>query len=88
MVDDIVASGILKRLRVLDLRHDNVTDKGARLLATCPDARNLETLNLVNNRLTKRGVKALEAASIPVRADRQQTRGAPDDHMLYCGDTE
>src|SRR5262249_29914364 len=49
-IEDVVASGVLDRLRVLDLRHGYVTDRGARLLADCPYARRLELLDLVNNR--------------------------------------
>jgi hypothetical protein len=88
MITDIVASGILKRLKLLDLRHGHVGDEGAGLLASCPDARNLEVLDLTNNRLTEAGVAALGIAGIRVRADRQQ--GAPynDDAIPYCGDTE
>ena len=82
------ASGVLKRLKVLDLRHGHVTDKGARLLASCPDARGLEVLDLINNRLTRSGVVALRRARIPVRAERQQGRPYRDDRILYYGDSE
>src|SRR5262249_28737822 len=34
---EIVESGILKRLRILDLNLGSVTDEGARELAACPD---------------------------------------------------
>src|SRR5581483_8116071 len=37
---EIVQSGILKRLKLLDLRHGCVSDEGARILAGCPDLRN------------------------------------------------
>src|SRR5262249_45282279 len=47
MIEDVVSSGILKRLDVLDLRHSRVTDAGACLLAACPDARRLKVLDLV-----------------------------------------
>src|SRR5262249_61297599 len=50
LIDDIVASGVLKRLKMLDLRHGHVTDAGARVLAGCSDARNLEAVDLINNR--------------------------------------
>jgi uncharacterized protein (TIGR02996 family) len=83
MIEDIVSSGILKRLRFLDLRHGHVTDKGASLLASCPDAKNLEVLDLINNRLTDNGISALNAAGIPVRADRQN-----EGDILYYGDSE
>jgi uncharacterized protein (TIGR02996 family) len=88
MVEDIVASGVLRRLKVLDLRHGHVTDRGARLLASCPEARNLEVLDLINNRLTPSGVAALRRARVPVRAERQQDRPYHDDSILYYGDSE
>jgi hypothetical protein len=88
MIDDIVASGILGRLKMLDLRHGHVSDAGANRLAKCPDAANLEVLDLINNRLTRRGIQALEDAGIPVRADRQASRPYNDDRILYFGDTE
>jgi hypothetical protein len=60
---EIVASGILKRLRFLDLRHGRVTDAGARLLADCPDSRNLEWLDLSYNSLSPAGVQAIEGVA-------------------------
>jgi uncharacterized protein (TIGR02996 family) len=87
-IEDIVGSGILKRLRSLDLRHGHVTDAGARLLADCPDARNLEVLDLINNRLTPQGIAALQAAGVRVRADRQQEPPFDNDRILYYGDSE
>jgi hypothetical protein len=67
----------------LDLRHGHVTDKGASLLASCPDAKNLEVLDLINNRLTETGTDALDSAGVPVRADRQN-----EGDILYYGDSE
>src|SRR5262249_23952259 len=46
---EFVRSGILKRLRRLDLTGGRVTDAGARILAACPDLRRLEHLSLANN---------------------------------------
>jgi uncharacterized protein (TIGR02996 family) len=88
MIGDIVMSRLLKRLKMLDLRHGHVTDEGARLLASCPDAKNLEILDLTNNRLSEAGVSALRAVGVPVRADRQQNAPYNDEAILYCGDTE
>jgi uncharacterized protein (TIGR02996 family) len=88
MVADIISSGILKRLEMLDLRHGRITDAGARLLADCPDIRNLKVLDLINNRLTETGIAALRAAGIPVRCDRQQGQPYDDDQILYVGDSE
>src|SRR5262249_7929232 len=39
--DEIVASGILKRLKVLDLQGGSISDEGAKALAACPDLKNL-----------------------------------------------
>src|SRR5262249_2474998 len=55
MIADIVASGVLRQLEMLDLRHGHVTDHGARLLADAPDARNLKVLDPINNPLTDAG---------------------------------
>jgi uncharacterized protein (TIGR02996 family) len=88
MISDVIASGVLERLKVLDLRHGLVTDKGARRLAACPHTRNLQTLDLINNRLTETGVESLRAAGIAVRADRQQEPPYDNQQYLYCGDSE
>jgi Ran GTPase-activating protein (RanGAP) involved in mRNA processing and transport len=88
-MEDLIESGALRRLKVLDLRHGYVTDNGARALAACRDSRRLELLDLTNNRLTARGVGALRRAGVKVRADRQQKPPyRRRDHALYCGDSE
>jgi hypothetical protein len=88
LVDDIVESGILKRLKMLDLRHGHITDAGARQLASCPDAKQLEVLDLTNNRLTAKGRAALFAAGIQAITERQQAAPYDDDSILYFGDSE
>jgi uncharacterized protein (TIGR02996 family) len=88
MVQDIVSSGILKRLEMLDLRHGFITDQGAKWLAECPDTRNLKLVDLVNNRLTATGIAQLQSAGVPIRAERQQGEPYGDDAVTYCGDTE
>jgi uncharacterized protein (TIGR02996 family) len=88
MIADIVASGVLKRLRMLDLRHGHVTDEGARLLANSSQSKNLELLDLTNNRLSKKGIAALRSADVHFRADRQQAGPFEDDAVLYFGDSE
>src|SRR5262245_21659509 len=40
--EEIVKSGILQRLQVLDLRHGRISDAGARTLAACPDLKRLK----------------------------------------------
>jgi hypothetical protein len=87
MIADLIDLGVLRRLKVLDLRHGRVTDEGARLLAACPDAGNLQLLDLVNNRLTNRGITTLEGAGVHVRAEDQQTRPY-DTRAMFRGDID
>jgi hypothetical protein len=61
---EIVESGILKRLKVLDLQGGCITDEGARLLAGCPDLKHLDYLNLSRNALTKAGEQAIAATGV------------------------
>lgn len=76
-VREVVASGILKRLKVLDLSYGCVTDEGAGVLAAAPDAKNLDRLVLDTNALTSKGVKALKAAGIKVSAKTQHNEVPP-----------
>ncbi len=82
----IVKSGILKRLTVLDLRHGCITDAGARTLAECPDVRNLELLNLADNQISEEGVALLGGLGINVGLESQHEVGS--DEYLYSGDME
>ncbi|HEX5270923.1 MAG TPA: hypothetical protein VFW33_10565, partial [Gemmataceae bacterium] len=87
----IVESGILKRLKVLDLRHGAITDRGAGLLAACPDLRNLELLDLSRNALTEVGIAALRTTTIPVQLDHQHAADAEETgqrEYLFEGDYE
>jgi uncharacterized protein (TIGR02996 family) len=68
---EIVESGILKRLKVLDLQGGCITDEGAKLLADCPDLKNLEFLNLRRNALTKAGEKAIKATGVKADVSTQ-----------------
>jgi uncharacterized protein (TIGR02996 family) len=88
-IREIIASGILKRLKVLDLRHGCVTDAGARLLADCPDVRRLERLDLDRNGLTRAGVRLLKGLGISVRANDQQTPDELEERVFFTeGDVE
>ncbi len=82
----LATSGILKRLKTLDLRHGTVTDAGARALAACPDVANLELLDLSDNALTHDGIRALEAAGARLAAHHQHDAG--DEEWRYQGDIE
>jgi uncharacterized protein (TIGR02996 family) len=73
---NIIQSGALRRLKVLDIGYGNLTDEGARLLAACPDLKNLEVLDVSRNALTEPGIAALGGTGIQVVADVQH---APDE---------
>ena len=65
-VDEIIASGLLGRLRWLDLKYGCVTDRGAADLAACPDLTNLTFLDLSWNALTETGIATLQATGVSV----------------------
>ncbi|MBO0697942.1 MAG: hypothetical protein J2P46_06095 [Zavarzinella sp.] len=68
-----------------------VTDEGAERLANCPEAGNLELVDLSYNTLTTNGVAALKWAGIKCAAAEQWApRGDEyeDNHYLYAGDYE
>jgi uncharacterized protein (TIGR02996 family) len=83
---DLVESGVLKRLKVLDLRHGCVGDAGARALASCPDVRRLERLDLRHNELSAEGIAAVKALPIETECGDQNVPG--EDAYLYSGDME
>ena len=89
---EIVDSGILKRLKVLDLQSGCITDDGAELLANCPDLKNLEYLNLKSNAMTAVGTAALEKTKVKVNVTGQHNHRQPfGDELpeyLYEGDIE
>ncbi len=69
--DHIIQSGILRRLKILDIGYGNLTDEGARILAACPDLKHLDVLDVSRNALTGQGIAALRATGIQVVADNQ-----------------
>ena len=83
----LVESGMLSRLKRLDLRHGRITDAGARILADCPDTLNLEWLDLGFNSLTADGVARIEGLGIPGRVDAQHDEGDEDTYLTE-GDFE
>src|SRR5262249_52737840 len=85
-VGAIVGSGILRRLKVLDLRFGRVTDAGARLLAASPEVRGLELLDLGDNQLGEEGLALLGGLGVNVRLDAQHEVG--NDDYLFSGDVE
>ncbi len=91
---EIVESGILRRLKVLDLQGGCMTDEGAKLLAGCPDLKNLDYLNLSSNALTKTGEEALKAAKVEGNLSNQHGEapgefgGGEIPEYLFEGDIE
>lgn len=77
----IIDSGILKRLKVLDIGYGNMTDEGASLLAACPDLKKLDRLVVSRNALSSHGLAALHGVGIHVIADNQHTVG--DGQYMY-----
>jgi uncharacterized protein (TIGR02996 family) len=75
----IVDSGILQKLKVLDIGHGNMTDEGASLLAGNPDLRHLDLLNVSKNALTDRGINVLRETGVRVVGDDQH----PEDEEAY-----
>lgn len=82
----IIASGILRRLKSLDIGYGNMTDVGARMLAGCPDLKNLEVLDVTRNALTGEGIQALQDVGIKVITDNQHD--AEERDYLYEVDFE
>jgi uncharacterized protein (TIGR02996 family) len=85
---EIVASGILKRLKVLDVRNGCMSDKGAATLAACPDLKNLELLDVGRNCMTRKGLNLLRATGVKVEAMEQWEEGDEDQEYLFEGDGE
>lgn len=83
----LVRTGALKRLKWLDLQHGIMTDTGARLLAACPEVKNLEYLNVNDNALTAVGITALRHAGVRgLHAGGQHA--LDDEHWRYMADIE
>lgn len=86
-IDLLLRSGLLSRLRSLDLQYGAVTDVGARLLAEA-DLRRLELLNLSGNYVSPMLLEELRQRC-PGLVSMQQHYGSPDDQLhLFYGDLE
>jgi uncharacterized protein (TIGR02996 family) len=76
-IAEIISSGLIRRLKVLDLLGGCVTDDGARMLAACPEVKSLERLNLDTNALTADSVSRLRAAGANLTAEGQHAEVPP-----------
>ena len=87
-IDLLVNSGLIRRLKSLDLRHGCVSDEGAFTLYKALDGtpHALEVLKLGDNALTGDGVAALRRLKLTLDAPDQH--GPGDDHYLTQGDFE
>jgi uncharacterized protein (TIGR02996 family) len=79
LCQEVVESGILRRLRSLDLQFNEITDEGARVLAACPDLRRLGSLDVAWNYLSGAGLQALRATGIQLHAEPQTEPAEPDE---------
>jgi uncharacterized protein (TIGR02996 family) len=68
---EIARSGVLRRLKRLDLRNCGISDDGAIALARSPDLAHLDVLDVGGNRITPIGVSRLQEAEIRVQWDSQ-----------------
>lgn len=93
-VKELIASGLLARLKVLDLRGGVITDAGAELLAAQPHLKKLEFLNLRRNALTAKGEQLIRATGVNADLSGQHTDTAFDPsageapQYLFEGDYE
>ncbi len=87
-IDLLVTSGLIHRLKSLDLRHGCVSDEGAFTLFKALDGKPhaLQVLKLGDNALTGDGVAALRRLKLSFDAPDQHRPG--DDHYLTQGDFE
>ncbi|MGL6073086.1 MAG: TIGR02996 domain-containing protein [Fimbriiglobus sp.] len=92
-VFEILRSGILKRLKDLDLDYGCISDRGAEMLANSPDLKNLETLSLIGNAIHSPSSTTLQRAFPKVKLGDQHhdtppfRRNAPPSYF-FQGDSE
>ena len=87
-IDLLVRSGLIHRLKSLDLRHGCVTDAGALTLVKALDGtpHALQVLKLGDNAISGDGVAALRRLKLTLDAPDQHDPG--DDTYLTQGDSE
>jgi uncharacterized protein (TIGR02996 family) len=94
-IQEIIDSGLIERLKVLDLRHGRVTSEGAWLLAAHPATKKLQLLDLSRNELGTSEIAALQATGVPLNSQHQHESTEdlePDEYgdmeHLFEGDYE
>jgi uncharacterized protein (TIGR02996 family) len=80
----IALSGILKRLKWLDLRNGDITDAGAEALANCRDLTSLDWLDVGGNFLTPVGIGLLTSRDIRVQYDSQRGDDQPGGEVMWA----
>ena len=86
-IKELIKSGLLARLKTLDMRLGSVTDEGAELLAA-EDLSHLEELNLSENFLSKAMVKKLKGLGKNIVIAGQNFGTPEESDYLYMGDIE
>jgi uncharacterized protein (TIGR02996 family) len=86
LVEILIDSKILGRLKSLDLAYGNLTDDNVAHLAKCPDLKHVKVLDVSKNALSSSGINALKATGIQVVADDQHEVDGQD--YLYEVDVE
>ena len=86
MIDRLVRSPLLERLRVLDLSMGTLGDDGAAKLLNCRAIAELDTLNVSENYLSESMVEQLRSLNITVIADEQREEEDDEDpaYRRYC----
>jgi len=74
LVRTLIRSGLMRRLKTLDLQHGNIGDQGVRAFVQSDCARRLSTLDLRYNRISDGGLEQLESLNCDVIAHPQSAR--------------
>ncbi|MEN0065287.1 MAG: TIGR02996 domain-containing protein [Myxococcota bacterium] len=86
-VAELLRSGMLARLHILNLSYGTITDEGARMIAESEAPKTLQSLTLTQNRLTPDGIALVEGCGIG-HVVAQNQRDEDNIWYLYHGDIE